>query len=1574
MNILEAIDEIRRKFPAGEPGANQNRGAHFEKLIKTFLKEDPRYKSLLTDVWLWNEWPGREEGDTGVDLVARQQNGELWAIQCKFYEDTNPLPKSGIDSFLATSGRYNFSRRYIFTTTDKWSANAEKALQGQTIPCHRVGTAQIAESAVEYTDIYGTAKMRAKKKMRQHQTQALADVIKGFDTAERGKLIMACGTGKTFTSLKIAEDIVSRKESSGNILFLVPSISLLSQSLREWATEADIPQRNFAVCSDSKVGKDEEGMRAYELAFPTTTNAKVLAAKLMERRDSNRVNIVFSTYHSIDVVAEAQRLGAPEFDLVICDEAHRTTGVERPGEKISYFIKIHDNDTIKSKKRLYMTATPRIYSDSAKAKAEEHDIDYFSMDDTTTYGNEFHRLDFSDAVAQDLLSDYRVLVLAVNEGSISQAMQSQFAEDSELKLEDAVKIIGCWNGLSKRISNRDETPDIDKRPMRRAVAFTNTIKASQQVTGMFSKIVEAYQPENHDYDETVLKCKFEHVDGTQNSMERDTKLNWLREDPPGEEDAVCRVLSNARCLSEGVDVPALDAVMFLNPRKSVVDVVQSVGRVMRKAEGKQYGYIILPIGVPAGIPAHEALKDNKKYAVVWEVLQALRAHDNRFEAIINKLELNEKRPPQVEIIGVGFEDEGEGVETPIGGTQLPLPLDIEEWRNAIYAKVVLKCGDRRYWETWAKDIADIAEANITRITGLLKKKGVHQQRFADFHSGLKANINPFISKGEAVEMLAQHLITRPVFNALFQNYDFAAQNPVSQTMQGMIDLLEEQNPDAETETLSRFYNSVRERAEGIDNAEGKQRIIIELYDKFFKTAFPKMVERLGIVYTPVEVIDFILQSVQDTMQKEFGKGLSDEGVDILDPFTGTGSFIVRMLQGNYIKQQDLQRKYREEIHANEIVLLAYYIAAINIEEAYHFRSSEDYEPFPGVLLADTFQMGEKKGETQDAFPENFARAEKQNRRNIRVIVGNPPYSVGQKSENDANKNVKYPILDQRITDTYAKHSTAKLKTSLYDSYIRSIRWASDRIGDEGIVAYVSNGSYIDGNAAAGVRKIFADEFSAIYCFNLRGNQRTQGETSRKEGGKIFGSGSRAGIAITLFIKNPAATNKTCSIYYHDIGDYLTQKEKIKKIVSFTSVKNMEWQSLTPNDAHDWINQRHPDFVGFLPVGDKANKRKVGSVPSIFSLYSSGVKTNRDAWVYNFSQKKVGSNMRLMIAFYNSEVSRYEENPISDVEQFVGNDPTKISWDGTLKICIENIQNGTYSKNKIRQGVYRPFTKQWFYFDRQFNNSVYRMFDFFPISDSENLAICVSGVGAGKDFSALMVDTVPNLHFLDTGQCFPLYAYKEPNNSELFEGDITRTENIPDSALTQFQTHYKDKKISKLDIFYYVYGLLHSPDYKNRYAADLKKMLPHIPLHKDFHAFSKAGKALGDLHVNYEDAEEYPLQEVATELDLDGSLEVKTMRFVKNGKETDKTAIVYNHNLTLQDIPLQAYQYVVNGRSAIEWVMDRYKITVHDKSRLKNDPNQWSEDPNYIIRLLKKVVHVSVESVKIIESLPKLDFD
>jgi predicted helicase len=844
---------------------------------------------------------------------------------------------------------------------------------------------------------------------------------------------------------------------TGHILFLVPSLSLLSQSLREWTAESTHPLHSLAVCSDTNIGKkhtktdgDSADITTIDLAFPATTSARQIVKqyrdvqKMAEKKKTPaQMTVVFSTYQSIQAVSDAQKAGLPAFDIIFCDEAHRTTGVTISGEDESHFVKVHDADFLRGKKRVYMTATPRIFSDDTKVKAKDANAELCSMDDPVLFGEELHRLGFGVAVRDGLLSDYKVLVLAVDEKYVSKTFQRQIADaNNELNLEDAAKITGCWNGLAKHLDNATVTEtDLqgDSAHMRRAVAFSRTIKDSKGFTEKFAQIIEAYRA-THPDEENLLDCKLDHVDGTFGALARNSRLDWLKADAP---ENTCRILSNARCLSEGVDVPALDAVIFLNPRNSVIDVVQSVGRVMRRAEGKKYGYIILPIGIPADVTPEEALKDNDKYKVVWQVLQALRAHDDRFNATVNQIDLNKKRPDNIQVIGVGegskpTTDQSDGDSKPKvqqGTFHFP---QLDEWKNAIYARIVLKCGERGYWESWAKDVAVIAERHTTRIRALLEDgEPRHREAFAAFLAGLRQNLNPSISEDDAIEMLSQHLITRPVFDALFANYEFTKQNPVSIAMQQMLDTLQDQGLEKESEKLEKFYVSVKERAAGIDNAEAKQRVVIELYDKFFRTAFPKMAERLGIVYTPVEPVDFIIHSINELLESEFGLSVTDKDVHVIDPFTGTATFIVRLLQSGLIKPADLMRKYQHELHANEIILLAYYIAAINIEETFHglmrehaakypgktpgdAAKADSYIPFEGIVLTDTFQLLETKGEMEEKmFPENNRRVKRQRQSPVRVVMGNPPYSVGQGDANKNNQNLEYPTLEARIRDTYA---------------------------------------------------------------------------------------------------------------------------------------------------------------------------------------------------------------------------------------------------------------------------------------------------------------------------------------------------------------------------------------------------------------------------------------------------------------------------------------------------------------------------------------------------------------------------
>ena len=830
-------------------------------------------------------------------------------------------------------------------------------------------------------------------------------------------------------------------------------------------------------------------------------------------------------------------------------------------------------------------------------------------------------------------------------------------------------------------------------------------------------------------------------------------------------------------------------------------------------------------------------------------------------------------------------------------------------------------------------------------------------------------------------MMAQHILTRPVFEALFENYDFASGNPVSIALDKLRNDFAEFGLEDETRDLAGFYESVRLRARGIDNSEGRQRVLLELYEKFFQKALKKDAERLGIVYTPVEVVDFILHSANEVLQDEFGRCLSDEGVHILDPFTGAGIFLARLLQSNLIHRDDLERKYREELHANEIVLLAYYIAAVNIEEAFHGRRGEDeaYKPFNGIVLTDTFNLNKDKTLfPKEWLPDNNERAERQQQLPIGVIVGNPPWSMRQRSAADNNPNVDYPQLEERIKKTYAEYSTGNNENSLYDTYKMAIRWASDRLDKQGIVAFVTSASWIDGNVDSGVRACFTEEFSSIHVLNLRGNQRTQGEVSRREGGKVFGGGSRAPVAITILVKNPNATHKGCKIYYRDIGDYLTREEKLEALGEAKSINGFnDWEMIIPDKHHDWIGQRSEVFQQFYPLGTK--EAKAGRTDNaIFRVYSRGYGTGRDIYVYNFSRETCVENARRMTSDYLTAISELEANPEFTITEVTLRHNSHIKWGGDLRKKLERKIKTEFKESYIRKVMHRPFVATNCYADYTFAQE--NMGQIFLDSSDENRVICVPGTGSKKTFSVLMTDTMPDLNLNDAGsQCFPRWQYPKitdtPAEAGMFEGidkPPERIDNISDTALHAFREHYSDDAITKDDIFDYVYGILHAPSYRDQFANDLSKMIPRIPYAPDFRSFAAAGAALANLHLNYETCERYPLQLVFPHAGDPQphhfQLGTRAMRFTD---KQAKTTLIVNEHIQLAGIPEAAHRYVVNGRTPLEWFIDRYKITQDKDSGIVNDPNGWFADPRDLVAAIERIVYVSVESARIIEGLPSL---
>ena len=1426
MHPLDAIlDDWRGK--AAEPLFSRTRamGTAFEDLCTAFLTHDPVQAGQFRNVRRFGDW-AQEQGlpatDTGVDLVAEliDEPGYFAAIQCKFLETGGSIPKKEIDSFLAASGRTEFRRRvWIDTTGRPWSRNAEETLRVQEKPVQRIGLHYLKANPIDWAAWVASGAVGEREPPRtpwRHQQDAIDSALAHLASqGTRGKLLMACGTGKTLVGLRIAERIAGE---GGRVLVLMPSLALLSQTLRAWLDDATVPIRAFAVCSDSQTGRprrsaaDTADMDVLDLAWPATTDAAALASRALPDAP-DAMTVVFATYQSSGIVSEAQLdHGLPGFDLAVADEAHRTAGALIPGENPSPFVRIHDADAIHADRRLYMTATPKVYAASARSRAGELATTLCSMDDEDRYGPVLHETRFGDAVDRDLLSDYRVIVLTVPESLAAGIRIREFADGAPLTIDEQGKMIGCLRALAK--TDTDEFPEDDRTPMRRAIAFCNLVKSSQRLEGRIHDVAEAYAETYGNGHAPAVSAR--HVDGTFNATARGDALAFLEEAPEGE----TRILTNARCLTEGVDVPALDGILFMHPRKSQIEVVQAVGRVMRKAPGKKLGYVILPVVVPSAASPEQALADDKRWQTVWQMLNAIRSHDERFEGMLNRLEMGEAGD-RISIIALADwrppsdDPDIDNRPAPEPGLEETPPsfqhqMVFEGLPEAIRTRIVEKCGNRRYWEDWAGDVARIARAHIERIKAIVGSGEAEREIFEEFLTELRDDLNPEVSEDDAIEMLAQHMVTQPVFDALFGEAAAARRNTVSQGMETVLEVLRPAGIDVEAESLDPFYDSVRRRVQGASSTEARQAIVVELYDKFFRKAFPRVTERLGIVYTPVEIVDFILRSVQDVLGEEFGSALGEPGVHVLDPFTGTGTFIARMMQSGLLTPEQVVRKYAgdgqtPELHANEIVLLAYYIASVNIETAFQGATGADYRPFDGICLTDTFALNENDDELQALFPDNSERRTRQKELDIRVIVGNPPWSAGQRSSAD----------------------------------------------------------------------------------------------------------------------------------------------------------------------NDWIGQRDEAFEPLYPVGTKEAKAGRAN-DAVFRLYSRGLATSRDAYVYNFSRDACADNARRVVENYRGAMrdwSRAETEP-ADIEAIAERHSSNVRWDAQLKDNLRREKQVAFSANNIWTTQYRPFVKQRCYVDYMLVNRKYLQDSIFPAHDSENRAICVPGVGSVKPFSALMVDCMPDLELVSKGQCFPRYRYARREKSDLLdEGtSLERIDNISDTALAAFRTRYGDPAITKDAIFDYVYGVLHAPDYRARFADDLSKTLPRVPFAPDLYAFAEAGRALAELHLGYETGPGYPLVPETVDTSNqppDRLFGTRSMRLVGDGD----SVLVVNDRLRLSGIPADAHRYEVNGRSPLGWFIDRYRITTDKESGIVNDPNAWFADEAAFIAAVRRIVHLSVETARIVDGLP-----
>ncbi len=1231
---------------------------------------------------------------------------------------------------------------------------------------------------------------------------------------------------------------------------------------------------------------------------------------------------------------------------------------------------------IKAKKRLYMTATPKVYSESSKAKAKENDNVIYSMDDEEIFGEEIYTLNFSKAIALDLLTDYKVIILAVRKENLSGVTNSVNKKIKELKAEGTkldkklinnefvCKIVGTHKGLAKQdlIVLDDENKEdhnlqnqYDTAPSQRAINFCKSINTSKNIKDSFETIMECYDEELKKKSFKNLKISIDHIDGTMNCKDRLEKLENLNTFKPN----TCKVLSNARCLSEGVDVPALDSIVFFDGKSAMVDIIQAVGRVMRKAKHKKRGYIILPIALEESeIENLDEAVNNTNFKNIWKVIKALRSHD---PSLVDEATFKEK----IKIFGSDDGNNRNDEKTLFDAILL------QDLADAMYNVMPTKLGDRNYWENFTKKTGNIARTLNNRLKMIFEK---NPEFFHGFLDSLRENIHANIREDEALDMITSHIITKPIFDALFGDN---IKNPIAKALDKMVQKLSTLGLEGETKDLKNLYESVKTEAAHAKSQKSQQELIKNLYNTFFKEAFRKQSEKLGIVYTPIEVVDFILRATNGILKKHFNTDFNDSNITIFDPFTGTGSFIARLLskENALISNEALKEKFQKNLFAFDIVLLSYYIALINITQAAQNRDSS-LKNFKNIALTDSLDYLEEKT-NKGALPlyedlkENKDIKDTLADQNIRVIIGNPPYSAGSKSENDNNQNLSHPKLEKEVYEKYGKNSTSRnVGQTTRDTLVQSIRMASDVVKDKGVIGFVVNGGFIDSKSADGFRKCVAKEFSHLYVLNLRGNARTSGENRKKEGDGIFDSGSRATIAIVFFVKDKNASNHT--IFYYEVGDYLKREEKLHKLASFENLDFVPFEKITPNAKGDWINQREDAFDKLIPL--KRNKTLQND--SIFDINSSGVASGRDPWVYNFSPNILTQSVQKCIDTYNADLKRFNEvfreafkqrakgvksaelyKQLNDKE--ITTDKTKIAWtDGLKNKLIKNKNLQESSEKHIRLAMYRPFNKQWLYWDKDWINRQGQFSKIFPDKDAQNVVIN-TGVGNGKDFSALVSDAITDNHFIGDTQAYPLYYYDDLGN---------RHYAISGYALNLFRRHYQDDSIVEEEIFYYIYAILHHKGYLEKYKNSLAKEAPRIALSEDFKELSMLGKELGELHLNYESGEMHTSVKYTTLMnaEVEGYYDVEKM--TKKGD-----CILYNQNIAITKIPKRAFEYVVNGKSAIDWVIERYQKTMDKDSLIENNPNDYAGG-KYVFELLCRVITLSVKSVDLIEKISEKRFE
>ncbi|MDR2457132.1 MAG: DEAD/DEAH box helicase family protein [Clostridiales Family XIII bacterium] len=1640
----------------------QKQSQLFNNLIINFLNTYQVYDGKFKNLWQWFQFPYKQSFShmrNVISIIAETFDGEFWAISNvirheHFFFDTKHLKPflqcSGIP-FEGPGGKNTrFKVRLIIDTSNQWSKEAEIMIQDLDPPCVRLTATTLEKAQVNWEKlelgIIGEKARLAPKSLRKYQTEAVDAFHKYFSknspklpTSIRGKLILPSGTGKTLTALKIVE-----KETLGEglVLYVTPSISSMGHALREWSENSKYPLFPICVYSPQEVASTfVNSDRLFEndvanLSLPSYIYKKQIVDQIQKANSlpENRIRVIFSTYYALRMVSTALRQKFLHFSIIICDEAHLTTGSIYLNKNEKDFDKIHDNEFLPADKRVYMTATPRIFR-SHFLRDENRPAPFItSLNNPKIYGKEVYRMSFKEAVEQKYVSNYKILLLALDKKSkvaneifneLPPETYNTKSKKDVLTARDVNKFIGCTFALSKSVDlGNGILSDIDPGVMRKTVAFCDTTLKSKKLIDILDKYKSSYYKHFQKQDHLKLpEIKCNYITGSMGSIMRDYKIELLKKESPVPN--ICQILANYACITTGEECPSLDAIMLLSRRCSRLKLYDFVKPIFKTAPGKKLGYIILPILLSDKPQKKIKINDTPPFLLFWEVLNAMRAHDERIDSFLEEFKTtrNFLRTGSPILLGrpiiPKIKDEEKELENILPEKSdeqkhdiSSSPKHLKPARSKHPQKVSIKDEKiiiRKNMLLWAKDMSKIAQNIITQTNKLISEPGALSETFSALLKNFQRDINPSISKSKVIQMIAQHMVISPAIQELFKNSPFIQNNPVSVALEEMATLLEGQAQRTDTGTLKEFYDETSNRTislnnstiksltSKIDSASTRQIIIRDLYEKFLSLTFPDEVEELGIAHTPIEIVDFIINSVAEVLLNEFDRDIADEDIHFLDPFTRTGTFITRLIQSGYLGSK-LTSKYNIALHANEMFLLPYYFASINIENAYYEILGSDTKslPFKGICLADSFQIDEND-EIEINYDNiqtfNSKRIQSQKNQKISVIFGKQPYSREHNLRVHNLPETKYPKLDDRLTKTYTEKSEKIPNKISYKNHIKALRWATDRLDKEtgGIVAFFMRSGFVEKLKMDGVRKSLQDEFSSVYVLNFQGTLKDPTILNRKKSNDLSNFRNRDSSCILILVKKPNFQGNG-KIYYHEIGHFVSSEMRLSSIADYHNIYNpkLKWEKIVPNQTGNWGTQRNDSFKNFIIVGEKIKENQ----NTFFEPYfTAGIVPRKDVLSHNFSKTILKDSIKNSVQSYNNIVDQYHKNISSEnslkIKHFAELYPQITFYDREQMVDLKNGKKYTFNQNFLTTSLYRPFQKQYCYFHDDLNKFIYQLPILFPSASTKNTVICISGLSSPNQFSTLITNLLPSYDLIGSTVCLPRYYYSvsEDKNKEIIMAsgsffvrktgalNYLRHDAITNNILTMFTNKY-GHYVTKHDIFYYIYGILHSQDYREAFALNLTNSLPRIPLldnPNEFFAFSAAGLYLAELHLHYEDVDLYKNVKV-TGLNHNNFEIDDPIQFVPN---SDRTAIKFNRYITISDIPIEAYQYTLKDRSIIEWLFDAYQFSYHKASRVKNNPNDWTQDhnyPRYIFDLLLRLINVSLRTQRVIKNLPRLNFD